>query len=110
MDFRKASIDQRDAKDSFDALMQRVAAGHEVAITRRGGEVARLVPAKVTRRPVTKTRKPGSKGGKTKTSSSTPRETALAERKAAAKSILRLGKGLSLGGLKIKNLLNEGRR
>ena len=73
-----------DAKTHFSELLERVENGEEVVITRHGSPVARMVPAK-------------------------PRSTP-ARRRAAIAAIRRLAKGNSLGGLKIKDLMNEGRR
>jgi prevent-host-death family protein len=40
------SVGVREAKTHFSKLLERVVAGEEIAITRRGEEVARLVPAR----------------------------------------------------------------
>jgi prevent-host-death family protein len=40
-----ASVGVHEAKTHLSRLLERVAAGEEIAITRRGEEVARLVPA-----------------------------------------------------------------
>ena len=72
-----------EAKNKLSELLQRVEQGHEVVITRRGKPVAKLVPI------------------------TTVLDRARA-RKAAA-DILERSKGASLGGLKIKDLVNEGR-
>jgi prevent-host-death family protein len=73
-----------EAKNKFGSLLDRVERGEEVLITRRGKAVARLVPAD---------------GG-------FDREKA---RRAAA-NIIEASRGVTLGGLKIKDLINEGRR
>jgi prevent-host-death family protein len=73
-----------EAKNRFGQLLDWVEQGEEIAITRHGKEVARLVPAR---------------GGFN-------RETA----RAAARRIREMSKGVTLGGLKIKDLINEGRR
>ena len=39
-------MNAKQARGNFKELLDRVAAGDEVVITRRGSEVARLVPAK----------------------------------------------------------------
>lgn len=72
-----------EAKNKFGQLLDWVEHGEEVTITRHGKEVARLVPAK---------------GGFN-------REVA----RAAAQRIRAMSKGVTLGGLKIKDLVNEGR-
>ena len=40
------SVGVHEAKTNLSRLLQRVAAGEEIVITRRGTEVARLVPAR----------------------------------------------------------------
>jgi len=72
-----------EAKNKLSMLLDRVAGGEEVLITRRGKAVARLVPAE-----------PGF-------------DRAKARR--AADGILEMRRGLTLAGLKIKDLVNEGR-
>ena len=72
-----------DAKTRFSELIERVAGGEEFTITRHGSPIARLIPVKKT---------------------STPEE-----RRAAIEAMIKLSEGLSLGGLKIKDLINEGR-
>lgn len=73
-----------DAKNRLSALLDRVEKGEEISITRRGKVVAKIVPAR-----------PGFDRAKARE---------------AAEGIRRLSKGLSLGGLKIKDLINEGRK
>lgn len=73
-----------DVQTPLVELVGKVEAGEEVVITREGIAVARLVP--VSR-------------------SSTPQE-----REQAIQRILELRKGLTLGGLKIRDLIDEGRR
>ena len=73
-----------EAKTHFSALLEKVEAGEEVTITKHGTPVARLVPIK--------------------------KQTTQAERRAAIERIKEMSKGLSLGGLKIRDLINEGRR
>jgi prevent-host-death family protein len=73
-----------EAKNKLSALLDRVELGEEIMITRRGKPVARLVPAE---------------GG-------FDREKA---RRAAA-NIIEASRGVTLGGLKIKDLIDEGRR
>jgi prevent-host-death family protein len=71
-----------EAKNTLGTLLDLVEKGEEVVITRRGKRVARLVPDK-----------------------GVDREKA---RRAAA-HIIEMSKGATLGGLKIKDLINEGR-
>ena len=73
-----------EAKNRLTALLDEVEAGHEILITRRGKPVARLVPANAGF------------------------DRARARR--AADDLLRASKGLTLGGLSIKELVNDGRR
>ncbi|WP_026379996.1 type II toxin-antitoxin system Phd/YefM family antitoxin [Afifella pfennigii] len=70
------------AKNTLGSLLDRVEKGEEIVITRRGKPVARLVPERAFDRPA-------------------------AER--AVERILKR-KHASLGGLKIKDLIEEGRR
>jgi prevent-host-death family protein len=72
-----------EAKSKLGSLLDRVERGEEIVITRRGRAVARLVPAE-----------PGFDRGR-------------AQR--AVEGILELRKGLTLGGVSIKELVNEGR-
>ena len=71
-----------EAKNTFGALLALVEQGEEVAITRHGKRVARLV-----------------------------RDAGRDPEKArqAVEAIIRMRKGVTLGGLKIKDLINEGR-
>jgi prevent-host-death family protein len=73
-----------EAKNTLGTLLDLVEKGEEIAITRRGKRVARLVPD-AGRRDVEKARR-------------------------AADEIIEMRKGVTLGGLKIKDLINEGRR
>jgi len=77
------TIDAIDAKTRFSELIDRAAAGEEFIITRHGSPIARLIPVK----------KP-----------STPQE-----RREAIERMRKLSERLTLGGLKIKDLINEGR-
>jgi len=72
-----------EAKNRLGSLLDRVERGEEIVITRRGKAVARLVPAD---------------GG-------FDREKA---RRAAA-GLIEASRGLTLGGTKIKELIEEGR-
>jgi prevent-host-death family protein len=73
-----------EAKNKLGQLLDLVEHGEEVMITRHGKEVARLVPAR----------------------GSFSREAA----RGAAQRIREMSKGVTLGGLKTKDLINEGRR
>ena len=73
-----------EAKNRLSELLRRVEAGEEIAITNRGRIVARLVPP----------------------SPAFDREAA----RAAAARIRERRKGVRLGGLKLKELIAEGRR
>jgi prevent-host-death family protein len=76
-------IGASEAKNKLGQLLDRVEAGEEVVITRRGRVVARLVP---------------------------PRPAVDPERaRNAAAAIRAMSKGVTLGRLKIKNLVAEGR-
>ena len=72
-----------EAKNKLGTLLDWVERGEEVIITRRGKAVARLVPA----------------------AGVFDREKA----QQAAENIIARSKGVTLGGLKIKDLINEGR-
>ena len=72
-----------EAKNKLGTLLDWVERGEEVVITRRGKAVARLVPAVG-----------GFDRGKARQ---------------AAENIIARSKGVTLGGLKIKDLINEGR-
>jgi prevent-host-death family protein len=73
-----------EAKNKLRSLLDRVEQGEEILITRRGRPIARLVPI----------------------------ETGFDREKArrAAENLIARAKGVTLGGLKIKDLINEGRR
>jgi prevent-host-death family protein len=73
-----------EAKTHLSELLERVEAGAEITITKHGTPVARLVPVK--------------------------RAASTEERTAAIQRIQRLAGGLSLNGLKVKDLIREGRR
>ena len=73
-----------DAKNRLTSLLDQVEEGNEILITRRGKPVARLVPAQ-----------PGF-----------DREKA----QRAAEGLRVTSKGLTLGGLSLKDLISEGRR
>jgi len=73
-----------EAKTHFPELLEKVEAGEEITITKHGLPVARLVPVK--------------------------KEATAEDRSAAILRIQKLAASLSLGRLKIKNLISEGRR
>lgn len=73
-----------EAKTRLSELLEKVAAGEEITITKHGAPVAKLVPVR--------------------------KEASAEERSAAIERIQKLASGLSLGGLKIKDLRSEGRR
>ena len=72
-----------EAKNTLSALLDRVERGEEITITRRGKAVARLVPAE----------------------SGNSRDKA----RAAVARLKTLRKGLTLGGLSLKELIDDGR-
>lgn len=78
-----ATLDACEAKTHFSALLERVAQGEEIVITRHGRPVARLVPVVVT-------------------------EEGQVERASAALESLR--KETTLGGLSWKELRDQDRR
>ena len=73
-----------EAKTHLSELLEKVEAGAEITITKHGAPVARLVPVK--------------------------KEANREERAAAIKRIQKLASGLSLSGLRVKDLISEGRR
>ena len=73
-----------EAKSRLGQLLDRVEAGEEVIITRRGRAVARLVPPSLA----------------------FDRERA----RKAVQNIRNMRKGINLGALRIKDLINEGRQ
>jgi prevent-host-death family protein len=73
-----------EAKTHLSELLEKVEAGEEITITKHGAPVAKLVPVKKEVRPE--------------------------ERVAAINRIQKLAAGLSLDGLKVKDLIREGRR
>ena len=73
-----------EAKTHLSELLEKVEAGAEIVITKHGAPVAKLVPVK--------------------------KEASAEERAAAIERIQRLGTRLSLNGLKVKDLIAEGRR
>lgn len=77
------TIGSYDAKTHLPGLLDRVAKGERITITRHGVPVARLVPV----------------------GTSTP-----AERGQAVEALRLFRKGRKLGGLKLRSLIEEGRR
>jgi prevent-host-death family protein len=73
-----------EAKNKLSQLLELAEQGEEILITRHGKEVAKLVPAHRT----------------------LDRETA----KRTAAEIREMRQGVTLGGLQIKDLINEGRK
>lgn len=73
-----------EAKTHLSKLLEKVEAGEEITITKHGAPVARLVPVK--------------------------KEVSTEQRLAAIERIQLRATGLSLSGLKVKDLINEGRR
>ena len=73
-----------DAKTHLSELLEKVEAGQEITITKHGAPVAKLVPVK--------------------------KEASPEERHDAIARIQRLATRISLGGLKVKDLIGEGRR
>jgi len=73
-----------EAKTHLSELLEKVEAGEEIIITKHGAPVAKLVPVQ--------------------------KEASLEERLAAVERIRKLAAGLSLGGLKVKALISEGRK
>ena len=73
-----------DAKNKLGTLLDWVEQGEEVVITRRGKAVARLIPHNPA--------------------------FSRDEARAAADAILAMSKGVTLGGLRLKDLIKEGRR
>ena len=78
------TIGSYDAKTHFSELLERVENGEEVTITRHGAPVARMVPVKHKATP--------------------------AERRSAIAAIRKLAEGNSLGGIRVNDLIAEGRR
>jgi len=76
------SVGLFEAKTHLSSLLERVAKGETIQITRRGVPVARLTPVAVS-----------------------PQKA----REEAGRRIRELRKGTSLGGLKIRDLIREGR-
>lgn len=78
-----SSVERIEADEHMARLLEHVEHGQEVIITRSGRDVARVLPA-------------------------TFRDPERV--KVAIASLIEFGKGRSLGGLAIKDLINEGRK
>ena len=81
---RSKTIGAYEAKTHLSELLEKVEAGEEITITRHGAPVARIVPVR--------------------------KEGSVEQRASAISRIQKLSAGLSLRGLKIRELINEGRR
>lgn len=81
---RSSTVGAFEAKTHLSELLDKVEAGEEITITKHGAPVARLVPVR--------------------------KEPNAEQRAAAIGRIRELSTRLSLGGLKIRDLINEGRR
>jgi prevent-host-death family protein len=73
-----------EAKTHLSSLLEKVEAGEEITITRHGSPIAKLVPVR--------------------------KRATAEERSAAIDRIQKLSNRLSLGGMKIKDLIAEGRK
>ncbi len=89
------TIGSHDARTHFAELLRRVEQGEEFTITRNGVPVAKLMPVAVA----TPVKTPGPV--------ETPKELTPHE---AIEGIIELRKGHTLGGLSIRELIDEGRR
>jgi prevent-host-death family protein len=81
---RSNTVGAYEAKTHLSELLEKVEGGEEIIITKHGAPVAKLVPVK--------------------------KEATVEQRAAAINRIQKLSTGLSLAGLKIKDLIAEGRR
>ena len=81
---RNNRVGAYEAKTHLSELLEKVEAGEEITITKHGAPIARLVPVE--------------------------KDVSPEERLAAIERIQKLAIGLSLGGLKVRDLLREGRR
>lgn len=73
-----------EAKNTLGSLLDRVEKGEEIVITRHGKPVARLAPVRSARD--------------------------IEKARAAVEQIKEMSRGVTLGGLKIKDLIEEGRK
>jgi len=83
MEFRMREIGAFEAKNKLGSLLDLVEKGNEVLITRRGRPVAKLVPATTSFK--------------------------LEKARRAAQGLLKASQGITLGKLKIKDLIGAGR-
>lgn len=81
---QSSTVGAYEAKTHLSELLERVEGGEEITITKHGAAVAKLVPVR--------------------------KEASIEARTAAIQRIQKLADGLSLRGLKIKDLIREGRR
>lgn len=81
---QSSTVGAYEAKTHLSELLERVEGGEEITITKHGAPVAKLVPVR--------------------------KEASIEARTAAIQRIQKLADGLSLRGLKIKDLIREGRR
>ena len=81
---QKTSIASEDAKAALDQLLDRVESGETIVITRRGAPIAKLEPY------------------------TEPIDVAAVDQ--AIREIEKLRKGIELGGVTIRELIEEGRR
>jgi len=81
---RSNTVGAYEAKTHLSELLEKVEGGEEITITKHGAPVAKLVPVK--------------------------KEATVEQRAAAISRIQKLSTDLSLAGLKIKDLIAEGRR
>lgn len=81
---RGGTVGAYDAKTHFSELLERVERGEEVTITKHGAPVARLVPFE--------------------------RKSTARHRRSAIEAMRTLAQGNRLRGLRIKDLIAEGRR
>jgi len=81
---RNQIVGAYEAKTRFSELLEKVEGGGEITVTKHGIPVAKLVPIK--------------------------KELSAEQRAEAISRIRKLRVGLSLGGLRIKDLIEEGRR
>lgn len=81
---RSNTIGAYEAKTHLSELLEKVESGEEITITKHGAPVAKLVPIR--------------------------KEASVQQRADAIQRIQKLASGLSLSGLKVRELINEGRR
>ena len=79
-----STVGAYEAKTRFSQLLERVAAGEVITITRHGTPVARMIPAGPS--------------------------SSIESRQAAIQKMRELAAGQSLGGLRVQDLISEGRK